>query len=143
METFLERRCNAQFGYQSGYQSVNVPVRTPGDDCFGLPGRISHQFLHALGFSHMHVTSERDNYVRINWQNVREGAERYFDIWTNATLYGTDYDFESIMHCSPFMHSVNGNAIIEPLTHVSPDLIIGQRSHLSQGDVERLNKFYC
>lgn len=90
--TTLERRCDAQIGHRGGYQHINVPVR-PGEDCFGLPGRISHQFLHSLGFTHMHNTEERDQYIRINWENIRDGAERYFDIVPNTRLNGFPYDF--------------------------------------------------
>lgn len=33
-------------------------------------GRISHEFLHVLGFFHMHTTIGRDTYVTIMWENI-------------------------------------------------------------------------
>ena len=29
--------------------------------------------MHALGFYHMHTVTDRDNYVRINWDNIQPG----------------------------------------------------------------------
>lgn len=33
-------------------------------------GRILHEFLHILGFFHMHTTLGRDDYVTIMWDNI-------------------------------------------------------------------------
>lgn len=46
------------------------------------------------------------------------------------------------MHCGARMHSDVGNPTFTPL--VDPGVAnIGQRSHLSQGDIDRLNAWYC
>lgn len=86
--------CNAQLGHVGGYQYINVPVRSAGNDCFDFPGRVSHEILHALSYVHMHQTAERDSSIRILWENIASGAEANFNIWTQSSLLGTQYDFE-------------------------------------------------
>ena len=52
---------------------------------------IVHEFLHALGFLHMQATANRDDYVTINWDNIKEGHEKNFKkVTAHVSLYGTE-----------------------------------------------------
>lgn len=46
-------------------------LQTPG--CVTKVGTIIHEMMHALGFFHEQNRSDRDDYVYINWANVRAG----------------------------------------------------------------------
>lgn len=64
----LNCRCWSTIGRDGGQQVVSLSV----DGCLDH-GVILHELLHALGFHHEHTRSDRDQYVRINWENVPAG----------------------------------------------------------------------
>jgi Astacin (Peptidase family M12A) len=62
-------------------------------------GNMIHEFLHALGFLHMHTAVERDKFVSIQWDNVMEQSKMNFVKYTqHVSMFGTEYDYGSIMH---------------------------------------------
>ena len=34
-------------------------------------GKIQHEALHILGFLHMHTATQRDNFVEIRWNSIK------------------------------------------------------------------------
>lgn len=61
-------RCWTTIGRDGGKQVVSLSV----DGCLDR-GVIQHELLHALGFHHEHTRSDRDQYVRINWDKIPAG----------------------------------------------------------------------
>lgn len=54
-------------------------------------GNIIHEFLHALGFLHMHTAVERDKFVDINWDNIKDKSKLNFQKYTShVSMFGTD-----------------------------------------------------
>lgn len=88
--------------------------------CFRI-GTIIHEIMHALGFDHMHTASNRDDYVRIMWENILRGTEENFDMYEDyygiISMFGYPYDIGSVMHYNAFSATKNGFATIIP--HVS------------------------
>lgn len=106
-------------------------------------GIIIHEFLHALGFFHMQSSFDRDDYIRVNFENIRSNQRHNFDKISNEFIshYGTDYDLDSVMHYPAKAFSTNGKNTIETID--SSDMHrIGQRDGMSRGDIERINKMY-
>uniref|UniRef100_A0A3Q3MW77 Metalloendopeptidase n=1 Tax=Labrus bergylta TaxID=56723 RepID=A0A3Q3MW77_9LABR len=60
-------------------------------------GIIQHEINHALGFQHEQSRSDRDNYVRINWENIDPQMAGNFHRESTNNL-NTPYDYSSIMH---------------------------------------------
>lgn len=81
-------------------------------------GTVMHELLHALGFYHQQSAHDRDEFVKIHWDNIMEGRERNFEKYPEDIIsdYDTEYDYGSIMHYSPHAFSKDGESItIEPL----------------------------
>ncbi|XP_066488058.1 astacin-like metalloendopeptidase [Tiliqua scincoides] len=103
-------------------------------------GAIQHELSHALGFIHEHTRSDRDEYVKINWQYVAQGEEENFEKVASLNL-GLPYDYASVMHYGAYDFSnTTGRATIVPIPNAS--IPIGQRLGLSNLDVKKINKLY-
>uniref|UniRef100_A0A3P8VSN6 Meprin A subunit n=1 Tax=Cynoglossus semilaevis TaxID=244447 RepID=A0A3P8VSN6_CYNSE len=105
---------------------------------------VEHELLHALGFYHEQSRSDRDNYVKIWWDQIEDGKEHNFNKYEDdfITDLNTAYDYESVMHYRP--KSFNKNESIPTITTTIPEFndIIGQRLDFSAVDITRLNRMY-
>lgn len=47
--------------------------------------------------------SERDDFIKVNWDNIKEQAYFNFKQFTaHVSMFSTPYDYDSIMHYSPW-----------------------------------------
>ncbi|XP_064423181.1 high choriolytic enzyme 1-like isoform X2 [Latimeria chalumnae] len=104
-----------------------------------VKGIVEHELLHAIGFHHEQNRSDRDSYVDILFQNIYPGAYPQFRK-QNTNNLGTPYDYTSIMHYGKYAFSRNHKPTIVPKP--DPDVEIGQREHMSQMDIYRVNVLY-
>lgn len=102
-------------------------------------GTIIHEFLHALGFHHQQSTYNRDKYVRIEFENIKDGKEGNFKLREDSLDFGVEYDYGSVLHYSSTAFSKNGNPTIIPF---EKDVEIGQRLGMSNKDIYKLNLMY-
>lgn len=104
-------------------------------------GVVIHELLHAAGFYHQQSASNRDDYVKILWENISDGHESNFNKYDESEItdYGTTYDYESIMHYSGKAFSKNGNSTIVALHNVTT---LGQRKGFTDTDLTKLNRMY-
>lgn len=105
-------------------------------------GIVIHELLHAVGFYHQQSASNRDDYVKILWENIQTGKEfnfRKYDV-KEVTDFDTAYDYSSIMHYSGKSFSKNGNQTILPLSSNITQL--GQRDGFTDIDLAKLNRMY-
>lgn len=79
-------------------------------------GVVVHELMHVLGFFHQQSASDRDDYVDILWENIRDGAGLNFKKYskTRVTDFDVGYDYSSVMHYSSKAFSKNGNITIRP-----------------------------
>ncbi|GAB0093918.1 hypothetical protein DMENIID0001_091100 [Sergentomyia squamirostris] len=129
----LSDGCYSEVGRQGGKQLLNL-----GDGCL-KHATIEHEFLHALGFYHAQSAPNRDDYVTIHFENIREDLEDNFEKILNSDMLNLPYDYNSVMHYPEDAFSKNGLPTIEAK---QSGVFIGQRIGMSELDIRRLNKLY-
>ncbi|XP_059209603.1 high choriolytic enzyme 2-like [Centropristis striata] len=124
--------CWSYLGRQGGGQ----PISLKRNGCLFM-GTVQHEVLHALGFHHEHVRSDRDKYVQILTENIQPGNERNF-VKVATNNLDTPYDFQSVMHYSKFAFSRNGSPTIVSKTGGD----FGRATEMSANDIARINRLY-
>lgn len=115
-----KERCYSKVGRRGGEQILNLQRFEVGIGCFRI-GTIVHELLHALGFHHMQSAHDRDNYVRINWKNIKKGYKSNFMKYDSsiASNFNVFYDYGSIMHYSRTAFAKDESIpTIEPLVSI-------------------------
>ena len=121
--------CSSNIGRVGGRQYVSL---SSASRCVYTPVVI-HELMHAVGFHHEQSRSDRDNYVTINYQNIRaEEANRNFENFKSYTQteidhLGEKYDYCSVMHYGEYFFSKVNRMIF---------LVIVPRSCSAPGRVE-------
>lgn len=130
--------CTSHLGKIGGRQKVNLNQ----NGCISR-GKILHTLFHVLGFDHMQNHEDRDNYVKIFWENIKENKiEQFLKVDSRKFInFNTTYDYYSVTHYSPTAFSKNGKRTIITKNWIYRN-IIGKLPRLSIGDVTRLNNMY-
>lgn len=104
-------------------------------------GIVMHEMLHAVGFAHQQSASNRDEYVKILWENISEGHEHNFNKYNDSVVtdFGYSYDYQSLMHYSAKAFSKNTKDTIEAR---KPMKTLGQRKGFTDIDISKVNKMY-
>ncbi|XP_073258698.1 zinc metalloproteinase nas-6-like [Porites lutea] len=126
--------CFSATGKSGGKQPLSL-----GNGCTSK-GVVIHELLHALGMMHEHCRADRDQFIRINFNNVRPKAKIEFQILKGYVL-GEPYDFGSVTHYGFDFFSINPT--IPTIVKLMPGgAQIGQREGFSPLDLRKINKFY-
>ena len=82
-----------------GYTGYKQPLVLGLNDCFTF-STIVHEIGHAIGFYHEQSRHDRDEYVIIHWDNIKQYKNGNFRKLNKneATTLGLPYDVHSVMH---------------------------------------------
>ncbi|XP_056317820.1 nephrosin isoform X1 [Danio aesculapii] len=101
---------------------------------------VQHELLHALGFHHEQNRSDRDNHIRILYQNIIP-AQQYNFNRQNTNNLGTPYDYSSVMQYSRYAFSMNNQPTMVPVPNAN--VVLGEARSMSPNDILRINRLYC
>ncbi|CAF3229134.1 unnamed protein product [Rotaria sp. Silwood2] len=104
-------------------------------------GIVPYTISSGYSFDHEQSRPDRDDYVRVIWENIIPGMEGNFQKYSisQANTLNTPYDYGSIMHYGRDFFSKNGFDTLVPL---KSDVTIGQRDTLSPLDIKAIRTFY-
>ncbi|XP_049886099.1 high choriolytic enzyme 2-like [Pectinophora gossypiella] len=131
--------CYAHVGYMRNFGAHTFNIAWPGCSNRMI---IMHEWLHVVGFHHMHQTYPRDDWVIINWQNVQNGMASQFNRFSNSliTMLGLPYEYASNQHYGSHAFSFNGQPTITPRFNDGGQM--GQLQFVSGWDILRVNRLY-
>ncbi|CEF59375.1 Astacin-like metalloendopeptidase [Strongyloides ratti] len=132
--------CSYVGKHMDGKQIISIGRKC---DKFGI---VLHEIGHTIGFWHEHTREDRDKYVDIFYSSIKDDQEYNFDKSKPGEIdsLGENYDYESIMHYSrnTFSRSIYLDTILPKHNINGKKPEIGQRTHLSIGDIRQTNKLY-
>ena len=132
-------RCYSYVGRLNWYDQPQGVSLGPG--CVYFRTAV-HELGHVIGFYHEHTRPDRDQYISIITNNIRDGQEGNFDKArpgeTNTLGYG--YDYASIMH----YHRTSFAKSYSNPTLVAKDegIVFGSAEELSPLDILKANRLY-
>uniref|UniRef100_A0A8C7XPG6 Metalloendopeptidase n=1 Tax=Oryzias sinensis TaxID=183150 RepID=A0A8C7XPG6_9TELE len=126
--------CYSYVGRQGGGQTVSLSRQ----GCL-YHSTVQHELLHALGFNHEQTRSDRDNHIKVHWENIIDDME--YNFYKIDTLnQGTPYDYNSVMQYERYAFSKNNLPTMEPIP--DSNVSFGQATQMSKNDIDRLNRLY-
>uniref|UniRef100_A0A914XQ90 Metalloendopeptidase n=1 Tax=Plectus sambesii TaxID=2011161 RepID=A0A914XQ90_9BILA len=112
-----------------------------GDRCVYLD-IIQHELMHAIGLFHEQSRADRDQYVEVLSQNIKEGYQGQFNKYdlNKISHLGQPYDYKSLMHYEPTAFSKSGAETVRPVASArARGIKIENSGEMSPIDIKKLN----
>uniref|UniRef100_A0AAV2LA88 Metalloendopeptidase n=1 Tax=Knipowitschia caucasica TaxID=637954 RepID=A0AAV2LA88_KNICA len=129
---------NGCWSYIGRVLNLRIQPLSLSSGCF-TTATVQHELFHALGFTHEHSRSDRDDHVTVHVQNIQSDKLHNFNKYKTNNLY-TPYDFNSVMQYHNWAWTSNKKATLT--SKQNPGLIFGFAKVASDNDILRVNRYY-
>ncbi|XP_053737364.1 meprin A subunit beta-like [Synchiropus splendidus] len=132
-----DRQCSSSVGQQN---LENGQIISFSRHCSSI-NTVEEHFFRTLGFYPEHVRPDRDDFITIVYENIREGKSEMFNIVNDISTQGFPYDYRSVTHFGSHEFSKVFAPTIRTKDPKYQD-VIGQSEEMSPGDAKKLNLRY-
>lgn len=130
-----DEHCFAHYGRQGGAQEIVLSAQCKERE-------IAHEIMHTLGFLHEQNREDRDQYIKIHWDNIDENYHDQFKKIPDSFLNTkeAEFDLRSTMMYPPFSFSLFPDT--PSITQKDGTLYQQTGNWLSEGDLKKIETLY-
>jgi len=128
--------CSSPVGKTGGQNTVTL-----ADGCLAK-STVIHEIGHSIGLFHEQSRPDRDNHLKILWNNISSRMRFNFNKQSTSrvTSHGTEYDYRSVMHYGKTAFG-GGKVTMDVINPYYKDLI-GVGAGFSDLDIVQINRMY-
>uniref|UniRef100_A0A0N5C530 Metalloendopeptidase n=1 Tax=Strongyloides papillosus TaxID=174720 RepID=A0A0N5C530_STREA len=105
-------------------------------------GKTIRETLRALGVDYEHNRYDRDKYIIIHRNSIKQRFLKYFIVKNSTSTFNIGYDYRSVMHFSEDEYGIFGRRVITAKNKLMQNLM-GKTQDLTFYDAKLVNKRYC